>query len=135
MTEENEDYTPLSMWYLTRIIVFFVGLAIFVAFSFFLPLISSKVLQYLGIGVLIMGAFGFLPFVNYFYKKSDEFNKTLYQEASGLALPIVFTVLLIIGVLQANSMLKEFNAFWVLVVISIVFGMSLMLKNSRYFGK
>jgi hypothetical protein len=79
--------------------------------------------------LLVMLALAPLAFI--VYKRMDELNRHLHQAASAISLPLLASIIGVLGVLQARGFLPLFNQFWLLGGLIVLWGLALMLCDRR----
>ncbi len=72
------------------------------------------------------------PAVLLVYRRMDELNQGLHQQASTISLTLLAAGSGVLGVLQARGLLPLFNQFWLLGGLLAVWGIALMLRDRRY---
>lgn len=132
MMEEDEDIVKPSAAYLARILAGVLLLGAGVLASFLLPLLEKESSRWLALGGLLLAAVGLVPIVRFFYRRSDEFHQSLHRQACAIALPVLFSIFTVVGILQANQLLPTFNAYWAMLLVLVVWAFSLMLSDRRY---
>lgn len=132
MSNEKEDVVELSLPYLARILIGLMLLGAGVMASFAPLYLQPQIGRWLMMGGLLLAAAGLVSIVRFFYRRSDEFHQSLYRQACAIALPVLFSLFAMIGVLQVNQLLPALNGFWAMFLVLIVWAASLSVSDRRY---
>lgn len=131
MNEKN--ISPLQPAYLLKIILGLLVVAGLIVAAYELSLFNlSPLTRDLLLGILIIVSAAIVPFVRRVYIKMDELQKLQHQNACVASLPIIAAAAAILGILQANDWIAEFNQFWTLGLVVGVWAINLMLADRRY---
>jgi hypothetical protein len=93
---------------------------------------ASQQSQPLYIVLLILLASAIIPILYRAYQGMDELHKSLHQTACMYCLPLLAVLSSVLGVLQAQSVIQTFNAFWILALMIALWGVALMLADRRF---
>ena len=119
--------------YLLKIILGLIVLAGLIVAAYELSLFRMSILtRYLLLGGLIIVSAAIVPFVRRVYSKMDELQKLQHQNSCVASLPTIAATSIIIGILQVNDLIPEFNQFWVFGMVVCVWSINLMLADRRY---
>lgn len=80
----------------------------------------------------MFAALGLRPIIRMVYRRMDELQRVLHQQASMNTLSILASDCCLIGILQANQVIPLFNQFWSLGLIIVLWGINLMLADRSY---
>ncbi|MBI3478980.1 MAG: hypothetical protein HY016_01265 [Nitrosomonadales bacterium] len=124
---------PPILIYVSRIIIGLIVLCLLAAAASELDLSDLSPLARMPLlGFLIATAIGIVPFARRVYRRMDELQKVLHQNACVSGLPIVAAASAAIGMLQLNGLLPEFNQFLTLGLIVCVWSFNLMRTDRQY---
>ena len=84
------------------------------------------------VALLALILFGIAPLVLIVYRRMDELNRSLHQQACAVGLPLTAACCGGVGVLQAQGLLPLFNQLWTLLAVVLGLGLSLMLCDRKY---
>lgn len=130
----NEKSTlQLQPVYLLRIILGLIVIAGLIASAYELSMFGlSPLTRNLLLGVLIIVTAAIVPFVRRVYIKMDELQKLQHQNSCVASLPVIAAASAIMGILQVNDLMPEFNQFWTLGMVVGVWAINLMLADRLY---
>ncbi len=130
----NEKSTlQLQPVYLLRIVLGLIVVAGLIASAYELSVFGlSPFTRYLLLGVLLLVSAAIVPFVRRVYIKMDELQKLQHQNSCVASLPVIAAASAIMGILQVNDLMPEFNQFWTLGMVVGVWAINLMLADRLY---
>ncbi|MFD1217697.1 hypothetical protein [Microbulbifer celer] len=132
MAKEGENVMGLNLPYLIRIVSGLILLGAGVLASFTPLYLETPNSRGLVISGLLLAALGVVLLVYFFYRRSDEFHQSLYRQACAIALPLLFSLFTIIGILQVNQLLPLFNGFWMMLITLVAWSLSLSFRDHGY---
>ena len=81
---------------------------------------------------LIALALALIPAVSWVYRRRDELQRLQHQQASVHTVAVLASVSAVVGILQANQLISNFNQFWTLGLLLAVWGVQLMWADRRF---
>lgn len=130
----TSPYLPLTLFgYLTKVILALSSLAGAVLMSLDPDIaLSLGVSQTVAVLACLAAMLALVPLAFILYKRMDELNRHLHQTASAISLPLLASIIGILGVLQVRGFLPLFNQFWLLGGLIVLWGVALMLCDRRF---
>lgn len=81
---------------------------------------------------LVAMSIGLMPAIRWIYLQRDELERLQHQQACTASVAITASASALVGVLQSNQLLPNFNQFWTLGLLIAVWGVWLSLASRRY---
>ncbi len=119
--------------YLLKVLAGLAILATLIMTALWLPLSGiSSLQQGAGLTLLLALAVAMVPMVQGVYRRRDELQKLLHQNASVASLTMLASASSLLGILQASQIVPLFNQLWTLGLLVAVWGVNLMLADRRF---
>ncbi|SMB91871.1 hypothetical protein [Deinococcus hopiensis] len=81
---------------------------------------------------LVILAVALVPFTRFIYRRTDELEQILHQNACVNSLAVIASASAVLGILQAGHLIPAFSQFWTLGLVIGTWGVQLMLTDRRY---